>query len=567
MRKLTYEEVKHFIEFESESGCKLISEEYTGSSAKLKLRCACGREFDTSWSKFKSSNKRQCNICSGSVYDYRYIQEFVENNSDCVLISDRYIKSSEILKFRCSCGKMFETNFDTFRQDKRQCNSCGMARYAYEEIKHFVETNSDCILLSNEYLGSKSKILLKCPCGNKFEVGFYNFRDENKRQCNQCSISQGVYHERFTYEQIKYLIECNSDCKLMSGEYKNSKTKLLLKCKCGEEFETTYNSFRSEGKRQCNKCSGFTNWDYDLAKSFIEQHECKLVSGQYKNKNSILTIECRCGEIINTSLRNFKRSKIKGCEVCKGRINRNYTNIKEYIENKSGSGYKLLSENDGEFNVKRKLEIKCNKGHNYKTDFNHFYSGKRCPYCSMRFLKTTDYFKQEVYDLVGDEYTVVGEYVQAKELIEIHHSICKETFKVSPDSFLRGTRCTVCNESKGETRIRNYLNGKNIYFKKEYTFEGLVGVGGNPLRFDFAIFNNGELIQLIEYDGEFHYKKYYEDQNFEETQIHDERKNQYCKENNIPLLRIPYWEFGNIESILDKELSEYELAQEGVCNE
>lgn len=31
-------------------------------------------------------------------------------------------------------------------------------------------------------------------------------------------------------------------------------------------------------------------------------------------------------------------------------------------------------------------------------------------------------------------------------------------------------------------------------------------------------------------------------------------KNKFCKDNNIKLIRIPYWEYDNIEKILIKEL-------------
>jgi hypothetical protein len=31
-------------------------------------------------------------------------------------------------------------------------------------------------------------------------------------------------------------------------------------------------------------------------------------------------------------------------------------------------------------------------------------------------------------------------------------------------------------------------------------------------------------------------------------------KRDYCKKNNIKLIEIPYWDFDNIEEILDKEL-------------
>ena len=108
--------------------------------------------------------------------------------------------------------------------------------------------------------------------------------------------------------------------------------------------------------------------------------------------------------------------------------------------------------------------------------------------------------------------------------------------------------------------ILTYLQNYNTLFKQEYSFENLLGVGGGLLRFDFAVFDDiNNLKLLIEYDGEFHFKKYYETQNFEDLQMHDNRKNQYCKDNNIPLIRIPYWQFDKIEQILDKWLSKYQI--------
>ena len=40
-------------------------------------------------------------------------------------------------------------------------------------------------------------------------------------------------------------------------------------------------------------------------------------------------------------------------------------------------------------------------------------------------------------------------------------------------------------------------------------------------------------------------------------EIRDTIKNDYCKKNNINLIRIPYWEFDNIEKILNRELNLY----------
>jgi hypothetical protein len=123
-----------------------------------------------------------------------------------------------------------------------------------------------------------------------------------------------------------------------------------------------------------------------------------------------------------------------------------------------------------------------------------------------------------------------------------------------------GRGCPICGESKGEQKVRKFLEINKINFEAQYDIKGLIGVNGGLLKFDFSILDSkNNLICLIEYDGEFHFGKYFEDQKYENTLIHDERKNNYCKNSNIPLLRIPYWQFDNIEEILHEELIKYKL--------
>ena len=60
-KKLTYEEVKKFIEIDSGSGCKLLSREYNGNQEKLSVQCRCGEVFQVRYSDFmrKDKNKRK----------------------------------------------------------------------------------------------------------------------------------------------------------------------------------------------------------------------------------------------------------------------------------------------------------------------------------------------------------------------------------------------------------------------------------------------------------------------------------------------------------------------------
>lgn len=65
----------------------------------------------------------------------------------------------------------------------------------------------------------------------------------------------------------------------------------------------------------------------------------------------------------------------------------------------------------------------------------------------------------------------------------------------------------------------------------------------NKLPFDFAVFCNGLLTYVIEYDGKQHYEsvEYYGgDKQLQIQQIRDQIKTNYCEINKINLIRIPY---------------------------
>lgn len=99
-----------------------------------------------------------------------------------------------------------------------------------------------------------------------------------------------------------------------------------------------------------------------------------------------------------------------------------------------------------------------------------------------------------------------------------------------------------CQKSIGEYNIIQVLKTNNIPYIKEYKFLN------SSLRFDFDILNNlNKIIRLIEFDGEQHYKENIKNngwntyQKYQYTLNNDLLKNQLAQENNIPLVRIPYW--------------------------
>lgn len=120
------------------------------------------------------------------------------------------------------------------------------------------------------------------------------------------------------------------------------------------------------------------------------------------------------------------------------------------------------------------------------------------------------------------------------------------------------TRSCGCIKSHGEEIIVKLLNENNILYQREYSFKDLIYK--LPLRFDFAIFSkDGSLSHLVEYDGEQHYKEssfFGGQEGLKKRKIRDELKNNYCIDNNIPLIRIKYDEDITLERILNYGINE-----------
>lgn len=98
--------------------------------------------------------------------------------------------------------------------------------------------------------------------------------------------------------------------------------------------------------------------------------------------------------------------------------------------------------------------------------------------------------------------------------------------------------------SKGEQKICEILEENNIKFEREKIFKDFISNKNNQhYRYDFYL---PDYNVLIEYDGEHHYKKSFENGRYEETIENDEIKNQYAKKHDIKLIRIPYTDYKNL---------------------
>lgn len=182
--------------------------------------------------------------------------------------------------------------------------------------------------------------------------------------------------------------------------------------------------------------------------------------------------------------------------------------------------------------------------------------------------------QRNTLDLTNKQYGNVVALFNTGEL-STHHSYlwqcyCKncDSYFITSAEYLQSGHINSCGctniQSRGELYIKNILDSNEIKYKTQFTFKDCRNPKTNYLyKFDFAIFNNENILQyLIEFDGEQHFiKKKNSIFDYEAISFNDNYKNQYCLTNNIPLIRIPYWELKNLD--LDILFSDKYLIKEG----
>ena len=181
-----------------------------------------------------------------------------------------------------------------------------------------------------------------------------------------------------------------------------------------------------------------------------------------------------------------------------------------------------------------------------------------CPHCNIEraramFSKTHDQFVSEVRDAVGDEYRVIGTYVNNREKVKIEHAECGHSWQILPNNFLKtnGNRCPKCRTKTSRTakRIESVIKDCGVTYELEKTFKGCKLQ--KLLPFDFYL---PEYSLLIEYDGEMHDRPWQSkdkkvvERKLKLTRLRDKTKDDFATANGYTLVRIRYDE--DLEEVL-----------------
>lgn len=183
--------------------------------------------------------------------------------------------------------------------------------------------------------------------------------------------------------------------------------------------------------------------------------------------------------------------------------------------------------------------------------------GKGCPKCRgdkiSEALKKDHLWYVEKLKIEKPHIVVLDEYIDYDTPIKHYCTLHQYEWIDSPRCIFRDLGCPKCTGYKHETIISDWLDDFNISYIPQYRFDDCKDVRALPFDFYLPYYN-----VCIEYDGRQHFIPIdfagkgddWAKEQLAITQYHDEIKNEYCKVNNISLLRISYLQ--NIEEELEK---------------
>lgn len=443
---------------------------------------------------------------------------------------------------------------DLLAQDKREKSSKDFFKKAYEKFGDKFDYSKV------EFINNNTPVEIICQEHGVFEMTPKIHINISKYGCQQCA-NDSMSKNRADKNKSEFL----TNAKNIHGDkydyskvdYINNTTPVEIICSEHGSFKMLPVIHLNYSKSGCRQCSSKYNKNTSNQKNkIIFLRDAKKIHGdkfdyslvEYSGNNTPVKIICSHHGVFEMAPYTHKISKT-GCSLCSYKQNNDKKTkpLQYYIDKaneKHGFKYDYSLITTTTVTDRIKVPIKCPNGHIFTQTLKDHITGNGCKYCSKpchnteSFVKLSSKVHHGKYDYSKTEYT----HQKIKVIV-----ICPDhgEFLVTPTNHYALKRgCPHCKTSHGENKIKFLLEQQSIDFIQQKTFKDCRDSG--MLKFDFYL---PKYNACIEYDGIQHFKpveQFGGQEYFEDIQIKDGIKNEFCKSNDILLLRISYKE-RNIE--------------------
>lgn len=286
------------------------------------------------------------------------------------------------------------------------------------------------------------------------------------RENFQNIIKANSFIKEFPYLADEWDIIKNGSLK---PEYftKGSRFKAWWVCSKGHEFRNEIKNRTSKGGTKCPYCSGkkvcFDNClatvNPKVASEWNYKKNGKLTPYDvtFRSGKKVWWIHNECGHEWQETMHN--RSAGNDCPNCRyertaQKNRKSKESFLKEIDQLVGNEYSVLEDY---VNAKTKILFKHNIcGYEYRFSPDKFIRGSRCIKCyRAKVTKTHETFRKEIYELVKEEYTLLGKYINSRTKVKMKHNVCGNEYMVTPAKFLSKRRCPLCSKNKGKINKKN----------------------------------------------------------------------------------------------------------------
>lgn len=356
--------------------------------------------------------------------------------------------------------------------------------------------------------------------------------------------ARAVHGDKYDYSRVRYI---------------NNKAKVEIICSLHGGFWQTPGDHLNKmaGCYECGRIRTIEAQTYDT-QDFVKQakatHGNKYGYDKVEYTRSNQKVEIICKKHGSFWQRPNDHVKGMGCNACRGEYKSQIQtlSLQEFLARcNEVHGEKYDYSKIVYIGSEDRVEIFCPIHGSFWQHARSHYLGRGCAKCAGVGRLTTDEFTQRAVGVHGDKYNYSKvSYKSHKSKVEI---TCYQhgSFFQNPNDHLGGAGCPDCGRlSKGEESIGKLLENWGIRFKRERRFKQCKDKSYLPFDFYFQI---GSLRFLIEYDGIQHFAtlgKWNSKEKLAEIQKRDAIKTKFAQDNGFILIRIPYTEYDNIETIL-----------------
>ncbi len=337
--------------------------------------------------------------------------------------------------------------------------------------------------------------------------------------------------------------------------------KWKCQCDCGNIVDVVSRSLRYGKTKSCG-CLQKEITSSKCLDNLIGRTYGKLtVISRDENKHgkTYWKCKCECGNIVTVNSYCLKSGQTKSC----GCINKELMS-KKFLKNLIGQrfGRLVVIERADDYIIPSNKKhttrwlCQCDCGNTTYVTGSNLKNGKIISCGCYKKEKISQKFTKDITGQKFGKLTVI-ERVENKKGRVCWKCLCEcgQEVIVSSNSLVRHkTMSCGCLSSFGEYNIKQYFINNKIKFESQKRFDDLLGLGNGLLSYDFYI---PQYNLLIEAQGQQHIapkKLFGGEEQFQKQKEHDKRKREYAKKNGYRLLEIWYYDYNNVNTILDNYL-------------